>query len=449
MRFGQLASLVIVVVSFVGARAASGQTQAPPAPVPLGIDGQLSPWLEVRGEFRMRVEAFTGGGFGGDDDAYWMDRFRLNAVVRPAKSLAFAVQAHDARAFRKATGSQAAAYRDVLDLRLAYADIGRGSIVRIGRQELAFGEQRLLGHLAWANTGRSFDGVRATIKGRFGQVDGFAASVVAIDPQRFDRSGRGNVIAGTYVSLPALLPAQVVEPYVFWRRAPGLAAESGAIADLHQGTTGVRLAGRLPWTLDYATEVAVQTGSLGSDEILAWAGHGAAAKTFAALPGRPRLFGEYNHASGDADDADGSRGTFDQLYPTGHDKLGLSDQIGWRNIHHARAGIEVRASAKWLVAASYHSWWLATSADGLYNASGALVARASPGAEGRHVGQELDGQFAYSYSPQLQIGAGYAQLLPGEVLKRTTPGRSYRFSYLMATYVFLGEQPAIGRRSPR
>ena len=31
------------------------------------------------------------------------------------------------------------------------------------RERAAFGEQRLLGHLAWVNTGRSFDGVRATV----------------------------------------------------------------------------------------------------------------------------------------------------------------------------------------------------------------------------------------------------------------------------------------------
>ena len=72
-----------------------------------------------------------------------MDRFRLNATVRPAKSLAFVVQAQDARAFDKTAGSQAAPFRDTLDLRMAYGEIGATHAVRIGRQELAFGEQRL------------------------------------------------------------------------------------------------------------------------------------------------------------------------------------------------------------------------------------------------------------------------------------------------------------------
>ena len=87
-------------------------------------------------------------------------------------------------------------------------------------------------------------------------------------------------------------------------------------------------------------------------------------------------------------------------------------------------------------------WWLASATDGLYSASGALVTRSPTGAAGRYVGQEIDAQLAYAYSPQLQIGAGYAHLIPGDFLKSTTPGQSYNFPYVMATYVFLGEKPA-------
>jgi len=61
-----------------------------------------------------------------------------------------------------------------------------------------------------------------------------------------------------------------------------------------------------------------------------------------SLPGAGaiKLTSEYNFATGDKSGIDGTRGTFDQLYPTGHDKLGLSDQVGWRNTHHLREGFE-------------------------------------------------------------------------------------------------------------
>jgi hypothetical protein len=49
-------------------------------------------------------------------------------------------------------------------------------------------------------------------------------------------------------------------------------------------------------------------------------------------------------------------------------------------------------------------------------------------------------------APQLQIASGYAQVLPGTFLKSTTPGESYGLSYLMVTYVFLGDKPATSPR---
>jgi len=436
----------------VDTRSASATAQPPPVavksvpgPAPLGVDGQLTPWLQVRGEFRARIEGFTGGGFADSSDAYWMDRFRFNAAVSPTRSMKFVVQVHDARAFDKTTGSQVAPLRDTWDLRMAYGEFGSTNTVRIGRQELAFGEQRLLGPLGWANTARTFDGARVSLKRKGVQLDAFAVSVVTIQPDTFDKSGSGNGLYGAYLST-TVVPKQTLEPYVLWRQSRGIAAELGGVADLRQATTGVRMAGKLPSAFDYSTETAVQTGSVGPDAVRAWASHWLVGKTLTGVAAQPRFFGEYNYASGDGNRTDGTRGTFDQLYPTGHDKYGLADQVGWRNIHHARAGVEFKPSAKWGVNGGYHSWWLASVTDALYGAGGAAIARSAAGTAGRHVGQEVDMQAAYNYSPQLQIGAGYAHLMPGEFLTNTTPGHSYSYPYLMVTYVFLGEKPAIAWR---
>ena len=437
----------------VDTRSASVISQPPPVivkstrgPAPLGIDGQLTPWLQLRGEFRARVEGVTGAGFADNSDAYWMDRFRLNATASPTRSMKFVVQLQDARAFDKTIGSPIAPLRDTLDLRMAYGEFGSMNTVRIGRQELVFGEQRLIGHVSWLNTARSFDGARVTLKRNGLQLDVFAASVVKIQPDEFDRSGYGNGLYGAYLSTTRIVPKQTLEPYFFWRQSQGIAAELGGVANLHQATTGVRMAGKLPSAIDYSTETAVQTGSVGPDNVRAWASHWLVGKTLAGVAAHPRFFGEYNYASGDANRTDGTRGTFDQLYPTGHDKYGLADQVGWRNIRHARAGVELKPSATWGVNGGYHSWWLASVTDALYSASGAAVARSAAGTAGSHVGQEVDMQVAYNYSPQLQIGGGYAYLMPGEFLTNTTPGHAYSYPYLMVTYVFLGEKPAIAWR---
>jgi hypothetical protein len=434
---------------------------AAPGPIPLGVNGDLTPWLQVRGEYRTRIEGFSGGGYtSGNDDAYWLGRLRLNATVRPMKTLTFFVQAQDARAFDKTTGGLLTPLRDTLDLRQAYGEfvaVPKASTIatlRVGRQEINLGEQRLVGSANWLNNARTFDAARVILKHGTVQADAFAASVVTITPDAVARtngistSGYGNALYGVYGTITTV-PKQSIEPYFFWRESPRVAAELGGIADLHQGTTGARVAGRLPASVDYSTEIAVQAGSVGPDSISAWAGHALVGKTYNAHAFKPRVFAEFNHASGDSNAKDGSRGTFDQLYPTGHDKLGLADQVGWRNINDARAGLDIKPMAKLLITGSYHSFWLASATDALYNAAGAVVARSVTGVAGRDVGQEADVQTTYNYSAQLQIAAGFAHLFPGTFLKTTTPGHGYSYPYVMVTYVFLGEKPAIGGKNSR
>ena len=269
----------------------------------------------------------------------------------------------------------------------------------------------------------------------------FATSVVTIQPDLFDRSGYGNALYGFYGSTTSAIPKATVEPYVFWRKSEGLTLETGGLGDIHQGTIGTRVVGKLLADFDYGTEMAFHTGSVGTDDVQAWAGHWIVGRTFTGEPGKPRPFLEFNYASGDGNPQDGVRNTFDQLYPTGHDKLGFADQVGWKNIEHLRGGVELKPKAAWQLNGSFHSWWLANVHDALYNAGGAVVTRSAAGAAGRFVGQEIDGQATYTYSPQLQISGGYSRIMTGEFLQNTTPGESYNYAYLMLTYVFVGDRP--------
>jgi hypothetical protein len=422
------------------------QTQPVPAarvPVFNRANEHLPSWLRVRGEFRERIEGFESGGFVDDrDDYYALSRFRFNVAVTAKPWLSFQTNLHDARVGDKEVGPVAPPFRAPFDIRTAFADVGTGKspvALRLGRQELAFGEQRLLGHLAWVNTGRVWDAARATLRSKPVQVDVFAASLVRFLPNDWDRSGFGNRLYGAYASAGALIPQAVVEPYAIFRRDENLASELGPRGTLQQTTAGVRVAGKLPARLDYGVEMAAQRGSLAQDDVSAWAGHWQIRES---LPGKGavKLVSEYNFASGDGNSTDGVRHTFDQLYPTGHDKLGLSDQVGWRNIHHLREGVEFSPWKNTPVSVSYHTWWLANRSDGLYAASGAPLARVPGGAASSHVGQEIDVQVTRALTPQLALTGGYAFLAPGKFLDQATPGASYSAPFVMATYTFLAEK---------
>jgi hypothetical protein len=423
----------------------SSQAPAPPtmAPWPNRLNTELPSWLRMRGEFRERLEQADGIGFDASrSDGYALSRVRFDTQVTPSRDVSFHVQLQDARVAGKTIGPTGTPFSAPFDLRTAFADIGAAEgplTVRVGRQELVYGEQRLVGHVSWLNAARSFDGVKVTLRSNTTQLDLFGASVVRILPDELNRSGAGNRFAGAYLVASSLVPQASFEPYVFYKHDMNLVAETGTRGSLDLMTAGVRWVGRLPHGLEYNTDTAVQAGSLATDTVRAWAGHyqlRTPARGAAAL----RASSEFNIASGDSNPNDGRRGTFDQLYPTPHDKYGLADQIGWRNILHARAGVELTPLRRVALTSNYHSWWLDETRDGLYAASGAMIARVASGAASSHVGQEIDLQAARPLTPQLQLAAGYAHIFPGAFLKQATPGASYSYPYVMATYVFLAER---------
>ena len=437
-----LAALLVLLVAVpVGAQPSDPEQRRPPAVN--RFNEVLPEWLRVRGEFRERGEGSTGSGFTEErDDYYWLSRVRLNVSVTPRPWMAFTAQLQDARVAQKTIGPTGTPFTAPFDLRMAYASFGRATSpvsVMAGRQELLFGEQRLVGPVNWLNAARSFDGVKVTWRQPAFTADVFGASLVRMRDGSFDRSGYGNRFAGVHATTARLVSGGTAEPYVYWRRDVALRTEGGTTGDLGQTTIGLRVTGRLPARMDYGVEMAVQRGSLGSDTLDAWAGHW---QLRGVAPGftAARLVGEYNYASGDRDPADRARGTFDHLYPTPHDKYGLADQVGWKNVHHLRGGLEFTPWPGWPMTTNYHTWWLAEPRDALYTAGGAQLARVVTGATHRHVGQEIDVQVSRALTPQLQLSGGYAHMFPGGFLNEATPGSHYNYSYVMATYVFLAER---------
>ncbi len=390
-------------------------------------------WISLGGEYRARLEGVWGLRFAPDlDDGYYLSRLRVNLKLQPASWIGVFAQAQDSRVFWNSRVPDAPPYQDRVDLRQAYLDLGDPEThlvsVRAGRQELAFGEERLAGALNWTNTARSFDAARVTLhRGRV-RLDAFAASVVQLRDGSFDQHRAGDNFHGAYLSIK--LPDAKLEPYAFWRLSPLVRAEMGAAGKLNFRTWGVRAAGTARRAYEYGIELALQQGSWASDDMLAWAGHWRIGRKIANSKWNPKARIEYNFATGDGDPRDGERGTFDVLYPTPHDKYGLTDQVGWKNIHHVAGIFEAQPHKGLILQAKYHNWWLASARDGLYNAGGALLARDSSGRAGRRVGQEVDLQAIWNATRKLQLAGGVGHIFPGEFLKRTTPGHAFTFPYL-------------------
>jgi hypothetical protein len=399
-------------------------------------------WLRFGGQFRDRVEGQESLGYGRVNDNYNLTQLRIGMYVQPADWFELVAVTQDARVFFNHHVATAPPYQNIWDIREAYVELGNSNEgwfdMIAGREIFSFGDERVIGPSDWLNMGRTFDTVRVDVHPPGVKISIFAASVInAIDGQ-IDHHIDGNNLYGIYSGFTHIVPHATLEPYLLWRVAPANMSlpETERKGRFNEVTGGARLAGKASNAIDYDIEMNKQTGSLGRDTIDAWAGHWNAGYTFADTAGKPRLFGEYNYATGNKNPNGATWGTHDQLYPSAHDKMDLADQFGWRNIEDLRAGGDQKIASKWTLTEMFDDMWLATKNDAVYGTSGAIAVAADPKATSKHLGEELDLIAEYKQNEHVICGLGFSYIFTGPFLDRATPGKDYNYPYAYVTYIF-------------
>jgi hypothetical protein len=405
------------------------------------LNQNLPAWLRFDGAYRNRVERDGGIGFKPRNDNHDLSQLRVMLIIQPTHWLQFVGETQDSRIFGNQNVPSAPPYQNTWDIRQAYVQLGSAADGWFdmvgGREVLSLGEERLIGPSNWLNMGRTFDLVRLNLHHSWFRLSLFASSVIVARDGVISHHIEGNDLHGAYASLSRVIPRATLEPYVFWRVAPANVRlnENAGRGALNEVTVGARVVGKLPGALEYDVEMDRQAGSLGPDSIDSWAGHWNVARRLDVRL-KPRPFVEANYASGTKDPTSKTWSTFDQLYPSSHDKLGFADQVGWRNIEQVRAGISETASRKWKFTQTYENFWLASAHDALYASSGALVAQSATGSDGRHVGQEVDAWAEWNWREVIELGFGYARFLTGSFLNRATAGKDFNYPFLYLTYEF-------------
>jgi hypothetical protein len=405
------------------------------------LDEVLPRWLHIGGEYRDRLEGPIGTNFANTSDFYVLDRLRVKVAIQPEDWLKFYGEVQDARIFFNHHIPNANPLEDSWTLWQGYAQVGNSTSGWVdalaGREVLLFGDERVIGPSNWLNVGRTFDVARVNLHHSGYDVSIFGSSVVPGSNTFLHRPIPGNNLYGIYGSFKNIIARATFEPYVLWRLAPGNFGlpETVGRGHLNEVTIGLHVKGTLPADFDYDTEFDGQTGSLGASSIGAWAGYAGVGKTFPKVAAAPRVFIEGNYASGTKNPKGRDWNTFDQLYPSNHDKFGFTDQVGRRNLVQFRVGVEESVGKKWKFKEAFEGFWLATSNDNFYSSSGAISVPATPGAS-RHIGNELDLVAEYEWNNGLNFGFGYARLFAGEFLKTTTPGHDYGYPYAYVEYNF-------------
>lgn len=405
------------------------------------LDEALPDWLRIGGNYRSRFEGPTGIGYAGVSDAYLLSRLRLRVEIVPTSWLLLESEVQDARVFFNHHVPSGNPNEDTFTLWEGYAQVGNSNSgwadALAGRQALRFGDERVIGPSNWLNVGRTFNVARVDLHHPGYKISLFASSVLPGDNNELHSVVPGNNLYGIYSSFENLVPDATFEPYVLWRLAPASSPLSETVGHghLNEVTYGLHWKGTLAYSLDYDMEFDGQTGSLGRYSIGAWAGYAGIGKQFRNWTLAPRFFLETNYASGTSNLRGRHWGTFDQLYPSNHDKFGFADQVGRRNLEQFRVGVEEEPTRRWKLKQTFEGYWLATSHDNFYASSGAITVPAHPGAS-RHIGNELDAVAEYTWSSGISFGFGYARLFAGDFLKSTTHGHDYVYPFAYLQYNF-------------
>ena len=333
-----------------------------------------------------------------------------------------------------------------LDLHQGYADFApaswSGFSLRAGRQELIYGEERMVGALGWDNIGRSFDGVRL----RWGKpkftLDGLAARLASrtaaatplpevTPPETGSSFTTGADLYGIYARW---MPRAGDEFDLYWLEFADHAAAAGEVTGT-MGTTridalGIRVketAGRF----DLVFEGVAESGELNGDDLSAEAAAIQIGWTWGEAT-RTRLFGGYDYATGDEDAADGERQEFFNFFPTNHGHYGYADFYGWRNISSPYAGLSVR-HGKHFGLFKGHVFDVESEGGPWKNAGGAVLGFDAAGASGTRVGTEIDLLYRYAWSEKATFEAGVASFDPGTFAEATRGPDASTWAYVMLT----------------
>jgi hypothetical protein len=299
------------------------------------------------GEVRTRSELDQPAGpLPSDVYTYLRSRFGVRVDATPHARVVLQMQ--DSRVLG-AEGSPAAAAVEQFDLHQGYVELGapwRGvaAAARAGRQEIALGNERLVGSVGWSNVGRSFDGVRllfspegakagsepwtATMFGATVEERGrhYSTTTTMARPTSGDHAVAGlyatRALAGSAV-LSATLLHDAGADYRVYRDARRTTLDARLVAPR---LLGARL--ELEGALQRGSQrYAADTMNVVSQDVSAWL-VGARLGTAVAPTTRASVALGIDALSGDATPGDGRYGAFATMYATNHPFYGVMDVIG-------------------------------------------------------------------------------------------------------------------------
>ena len=409
-----------------------------PQPAQATTAAEVPPRVQMGAEIRLRPESRSDFSEKNALNSIVLQRIRLNARLRLNERVTGLVQLQDSRFWGQEVST--ASNESNVDLHQAYLQVDRFLAapvsLRVGRQELVYGNERLVGAFGWNNVGRSFDGVKLSYAAAQSSWD-FLYSRVS-DRRNAGRGNGSQDLIGLYGRVGKSGARVGLEPYALYlrdgqenrgERAP---ARPEPVRIL---TLGFRHFAQFPDGFGYDFENAYQVGQNGPDTHRA-AAIAAVARYRSAGRFSPEVGFEYDFATGDDDPLNGRSGEFNNLFPTNHAHYGYADYMGWRNMQDFKPYFSFQPLASIRTELSYHRFLLAEEKGAWKSAGGKVLGFDPAGRLGTDVGHEIDLTITFPLYEQVRMLGGYSVFIPGRFARATQGPRTSQFGYLQTLIVF-------------
>jgi hypothetical protein len=391
------------------------------------------------GEFRVQYHTEKNSRLTGKDNEFDLTRLRVYSNFWYQDIFRIYVEGLDAR-LQGGRLPPAVIDVDHADLLNAFFDLKVATIcgdpvyVRGGRQELLYGSQRLISPLDFADTRRTFQGVKGFWHSDKLDIDAFCVQPIVPNPTHFDSVDNNQIFSGLWATYrPA--KNQYIDLYALNLDNTNETKQLGIQrAPTNVTTFGGRYVGDYDGRWMWEVEPMVQTGTLGDRTLLADAMAVGGGYCFKCVPTKPQFWVYYEYASGDKTPNVGRDSTFNQLFPFGHYYFGGTDDIGRQNIHDLN-GQFVFYPTYWITClAQYHILSLDSATDALYNSGGVAIRRDPTGRAGTNVGEVLDLVVNFHLDKHTDIFIQGCHLFDGEFLQKTGSPRDANCLYLQFSY---------------
>lgn len=388
-------------------------------PIPLdnfdSRDIQIKPVLEFRSRYERRIDADFQPDRG-DNRSNLLLRGRVGLQLSKDGLTGRVVYQHASSLNWFPAGNGIAIRSDLLEANVSFKN--GATTYTLGRQRFGLGNRRLIGELDWNNIANAFEGLK--VEDRTWTFFLMRAGVLPTPSKNL-------VLSGVTFKMASNTTAFIIKV----DDAKGVAQTRYTLSN--EGT----LKPNAISTLNY--QIAFQAGHQDGKSVQAWAANGRYGMDIAP---KVEVYSELNVASGGSSNRVNS--TFDQLYPTGHDRLGLMDTTGWENIISATAGLKFKPSADSSLRLSYTWLQLYDKRDAWYgvggaiNAFGATLYRDPTGNAGRDIGQEISLDYSSTLANGFTMSTGAGVFLPGRFVKSIGGVRSgnQTFGYFMLGWKF-------------